>query len=131
MLQPADVAWMRPFKVSYFDKWQNWMTNEPKSFTAADNLQSPGYAKAITWISETWDSFDRQILANSFDQCGITSTSIDDLHIQLKTFVSTSKFVVTFEPAPEVTVEMLFTQPREGNYQDKSFELEIENENEE
>ena len=107
------------------------MINEPKSFTAAGNLQSPGYAKAITWISEIWDSFDRQILANSFDQCGITSTSIDDFHTQLKTFVSTSKFVDTFEPAPEATVEMLFTQPREGNAQDESFELESENENEE
>ena len=68
---------------------------------------------------------DRQILANSFDQCGITSTSIDDFHTQLKTFVSTSKFLDTFEPAPESTVEMLFTQLREGNAQ------ESENENEE
>ena len=107
------------------------MINEPKSFTAAGNLQSPGYAKAITWISEIWDSFDRHILANSFDQCGITSTSVNDFHTQLRTFVSTSKFVDTFEPAPESSVEMLFTQPREGNAQDESFELESENENEE
>ena len=119
---------MRPFKVGYFDLiFQGWL----KSFNAAGNLQSPGYAKAITRISEIWDSFDRQILANSFDQCGITSTSIDDFHTQLKTFISTSKFEDTLEPAPEVTVEMFFTQPREGNAQDESFELESENENEE
>ena len=61
------------------------MVNEPKSITAAGNLQCLGYAKAITWISEIWDSFDRKILANSFGQCGITSTSIDDFYTQLKT----------------------------------------------
>ena len=31
MLQPADVAWMRVFKLGYFNKWQQWMINEPKS----------------------------------------------------------------------------------------------------
>ena len=41
MLEPADVAWMRVFKLGYFNKWQQWMINEPKSFTTAGNLRSP------------------------------------------------------------------------------------------
>ena len=52
LLQPADVAWMRIFKLQYYEKWQHWMLNEPKSFTPAGNLRSPGYGKAIKWISE-------------------------------------------------------------------------------
>ena len=68
MVQPADVGWMHIFKLKYFEKWQHWLLNEPKSFTRAVNLKSPGYAKAIMWISEIWAAFDRNILARSFDQ---------------------------------------------------------------
>ena len=131
MLQPADIAWMRVFKLGYFNKSQQWMINEPKSFTLAGNLRSPGYAKAITWISEIWSAFDRNILARSFDQCGITSSSLVDLHAQLRTFVSTSKFVDTVEQANEEEVEALFTAPRDGDALDESFaELDMDDETE-
>ena len=131
MLQPADVAWMHVFKLGYFNKWQQWMINEPKSFTPAGNLRSPGYAKTITWISEIWSAFDRNILARSFDQCGITSSSLVDLHAQLRTFVSTSKFVDTVEQANEEEVEALFTAPRDGDALDESFaELDMDDETE-
>ena len=52
MLQPADVAWMHVFKLGYFNKWQQWMINEPKSFTPAGNLRSPGYPR-IDFIKST------------------------------------------------------------------------------
>ena len=64
-----------------------------KSFTPAGNLRSSGYAKAITWISEIWYAFGRNILVRSFDQYGITSSNIDDLNVQLRKFLSTSKFL--------------------------------------
>ena len=66
--QAADVAWMRVFKIGYFNNWQDWMINEPKSFTPANNFRYPGYPKAITWISEIWSAFDINILARIFDQ---------------------------------------------------------------
>ena len=107
------------------------MINEPKSFTPAGNLRSPGYAKAITWISEISSAFDRNIRTRSFDQCGITSSSLDDLHAQLRTFVSTSKFVDTVEQANEEEVEALFTAPRDGDALDESFaELDMDDETE-
>ena len=131
MLQPANVAWMFVFKLRHFNKWQDWMTNELKSFTPAGNLRSPGYAKTITWISEIRSAFYRNILTRSFDQCGITSSSLDDLHAQLRTFVSTSKFVDTVEQANEEEVEALFTAPREGDALDESFaELDMDDETE-
>ncbi len=54
LLQPADVSWMRPLKVAYFKKWNHWLVHAPKSYTAAGNVKSPGYATVITWISEIW-----------------------------------------------------------------------------
>ena len=59
----------------------------------------------------------RNVLARSFNQCSITSSSLDDLHAKLRTFVNTSKF----EHAGEETVQTLFTTPRDGDAQDKSF----------
>ena len=54
LLQPADVSWMRPLKVAYFKKWNHWLVHAPKSYTAAGNVKSPGYATVITWISGIW-----------------------------------------------------------------------------
>ena len=64
------------FKMGYFNKWQDWMINEPKSFIPAGNLRPPG--KAITWIIKIRSAFDRNILARSFD-CPVV---LDDLHVQ-------------------------------------------------
>ena len=95
------------------------MINEPKSFTLAGNLRSPGYAKAITWISEVWESFDSHLLANSFDQCGITSSSVNDMHLQLRTFVNSSRFVDSLEPAAEEEIDSLFVAPHDADPQDE------------
>jgi len=54
ILQPADVAWMRPLKVAYFKKWNDWLINAPISYTQAGNRKSPGYALVVDWISEIW-----------------------------------------------------------------------------
>ena len=70
--QPADVAWMKPLKDQCFLKWNHWLVNAPKSFTASGNRKSPGYAKVIEWIRKIWTDLYSSLLANSFDQCGIT-----------------------------------------------------------
>ena len=106
---------MRIFKLQYYEKWQHWMLNEPKSFTPAGNLRSPGYGKAIKWISEIWTEFDSTILARSFDQCGITSGNPDDYHLQLRQFVRTQKFMDTIVPADPADMDTLFSAPRDGD----------------
>ena len=73
--QPADVSWFKSLKGEYHNKWNDWYLNSPKSFTAKNNLKSPGYALAITWISEIWKAFDPEIIKKSFRCTGITSTS--------------------------------------------------------
>jgi hypothetical protein len=98
LLQPADVSWMRPLKVAYFKKWNHWLVHAPKSYTAAGNVKSPGYATVITWISEIWQDLDPALIARSFDHCGITSKSLADYGSQLRHFVRTNQLVEDVMP---------------------------------
>ena len=123
---------MHVFKIKYFEKWQHWFLNEPKSFTRDGNLNSTGYAKAIPWISEVWAAFDRAILARSFDQCDITSHHLEDMHLQLRTFVGSAQFLDTVVYAPlDRDMETLFAPPRDGDPQDESLRMDEENEDDE
>ena len=76
--QPADQSWMSPFKARYFKKWNHWRVHAPKSFTAVSNMRSPGYAKLVEWIAEAWSELDADMIASSFQRCGITSRNFDD-----------------------------------------------------
>ena len=76
--------------------------NSNNSYSSEEFQESP---------NEMLSAFDRNILARSFDQCGITPSSLDDLHTQLGIFVSTSKFVDTVDQANE-TVETLSPKMR-------------------
>ena len=83
------------------------------------------------WISEVWAAFDRSILARSFDQCGITSPHLEDMHLQLRTFVSTAQFLDTVVDAPlDRDIETLFAPPRDGDAQDESFRMDEEDDDE-
>ena len=48
-----------------------WMMNAPKTFTASNNIRFPGFVLVITGISQIWPTFSRDILRQSFIQCGI------------------------------------------------------------
>ena len=87
LLQPADVSWMRPLKEKFKDRWMEWMLHADKSFTPQGNMRSPGYATAITWVSEIWAELDTQIIIDSFDLCGITQSNLRKCHQQLQAFV--------------------------------------------
>jgi hypothetical protein len=63
-LHPADQSWMRPLKVAYFKKWNDWLVNAPRAYTAAGNFKSPGYAQAVLWISEVWADLDASLIAS-------------------------------------------------------------------
>ncbi len=41
-----------------------------------NNLKSPGYARSLTWISETWYDLKKHIIQNSFEYCGINQKAI-------------------------------------------------------
>ena len=63
------------------------MLNVPKTFTASKNVRSPGFALVITWISQIWSNFSRDIIRQSFIHCGIVSNDSNTYHKQLRHFV--------------------------------------------
>lgn len=50
-----------------------------------------GYANVIQWISE--NALDRDLIINSFDQCGITSNDHNSMHSQLRHFRNTNQIL--------------------------------------
>ena len=56
------------------------------------------YAKVIEWISEIWSDLDSSSIANSFDQCGITSKDTAAYSSQLRHFLRTRQLVDEIEP---------------------------------
>jgi hypothetical protein len=67
-------------------------------------MRSPGYANVIQWISEIWRELEPSIIADSFDACGITASSVDDLHSALKAYLQsgTTDFVEDYDQASEI-----------------------------
>jgi hypothetical protein len=65
----AMMSWMAAFKSLNFKKWNHWLVHAPKAFTPAGNMQSPGYARVVDWISEAWAELDSNMIASSFQCC--------------------------------------------------------------
>ena len=85
--------WMAPFKSLYFKKWNHWLVHALKAFTPAGNIQSPGYARVVDWISEAWAELDSNMIASSFQRCGITSRNFAEFSHQLRHFMRTTELV--------------------------------------
>ena len=88
---------MKALKVTYFNKWNHWLVNAERAYTPAGNRKSPGYGSVINWISEIWQDFDHNLIARSFDYCGITTTNVADYSNQLRHFVRNNQIVEDIE----------------------------------
>ena len=110
---------MKPLKSSYFRKWNHWIIHEPKTYTPAGNIRSPGYAKVIEWISECWDELDSSLIERSFDHCGITSNQLADFGSQLRYFVRTKELVDTVEFGDEADGGMIWAEADGDEWSDQ------------
>jgi hypothetical protein len=97
---------MRPLKVAYLKKWNNWLINSPKAFTQEGNRMSPGYALVVDWISEICQELDQATIIRSFDQCGLTAQSMINYGSQLIHFFCSNKLVDNVDLADEANREM-------------------------
>ena len=95
LLQPADVAWFRSMKSGYHQKWNDWFLKSKKAFTKQGNLKSPGYQTVVKWISEIWRDLDENLIRNSFDQTGITSSVNDNFHTVLRYVIENNDLPIT------------------------------------
>ena len=71
----------------------HWLIHAPKKFHSDRHMISPGYALVLQWISEAWDEIDLNLIARSFDHCGIISSRLIDFNNQLRHFVRTTELV--------------------------------------
>lgn len=103
LLQPADVSWFASLKKSYRQLWNGWYINDNKTFTKNGNLVSPGYYKAISWLSKIWEELPPSKIAESFKNFGVhphlitndkISVNINDLHTPLREILK-SKTVIS------------------------------------
>ncbi|RNA17277.1 pogo transposable element with KRAB domain-like [Brachionus plicatilis] len=94
LLQPADVCWFATLKRAYHKKWNDWFLNDEKTYTKNGNARSPGYVKCIEWLSDIWLSLDSNLIARSFDSCGITSQF--NLHTALDHMMKTNSLMNDF-----------------------------------
>ena len=58
-------------------------------------MHSPGYARVVGWISEAWTELVSNLIARSFQYCGITSRNHADYASQLRYFIRTNELVDT------------------------------------
>ena len=65
-------------------------------------MQSPGYARVVDWISEAWAELDSNMIASSFQRCGITSRNFADYSHQLRDFMCTTELVDDVMPQADL-----------------------------
>ena len=104
LLQPADVSWFKPLKSHYHRLWTEWFLEGNHTYTRSDNARSPGYSKAIEWLSLMWSSLQTHIIINSFECCGVVNQY--KLHKALNHIVTTKNlitdYIETAVPSDEV-----------------------------
>ncbi|CAF1093596.1 unnamed protein product [Brachionus calyciflorus] len=106
LIQPADVAWFSTLKKAFRSLWSNWYIYEDKTYTAQQNMRSPGYVSAINWLNQIWNDFDDFSIKESFELCGISrhGTKADGrldincskLHSVLKIMIEQSTIINDF-----------------------------------
>ncbi|CAF1075178.1 unnamed protein product [Brachionus calyciflorus] len=103
LLQPADVCWFSKIKKAYCTKWSKWSRNSERTYTVHGNTRSPGYALAISWLSEIWHDFPAKYpIFNSITQASAVnlSNSNENSHFFTNQINALSNFTsLNFTPA--------------------------------
>ena len=72
VLQLPDVSINKPFKSGMRKRWEEWMENGKKEFTAKGNRKKASYELVSEWVSQTWKEISKSILVKSFESTGLT-----------------------------------------------------------
>lgn len=82
LVQPADVSWNKPFKASYTELYEAWLSEPGREadVTKTGNARAPSRAKMVQWIKEAWNRVPAEVVRTSFEACGITSHDVDVIH---------------------------------------------------
>ena len=53
--------------------YNHWMNEEIKEYTSTGKIKRPSYSLVATWVKESWDAVDINIIRHSFKCCGISN----------------------------------------------------------
>lgn len=73
-LQVMDVSCNRPFKQHMRQRWNEWMTAGDHTFTPSGNARKPDLGLIATWIKESWDAVDPDIIRRGFKKCCLSNS---------------------------------------------------------
>ncbi|KAH9144790.1 hypothetical protein AeRB84_011292 [Aphanomyces euteiches] len=76
--QPADVAWMKPFKASLHSSWISHLRQSVKNHdrsSGAFKLMAPTRHDIVEWASNAWGSLSSNTIINSFKKCQLIPSS--------------------------------------------------------
>ena len=72
-LQPLDVSLNKPFKAKVRNQYNHWMSEAIKEYTPSGKIKRPSYSLVATWIKESWEAMDINMIRHSFKCCGISN----------------------------------------------------------
>ncbi len=53
--------------------YNNWMNEAIKDYTPSGRIKRPSYSLVASWVKESWDSIDSDMIRRSFKCCGISN----------------------------------------------------------
>ena len=72
-LQPLDVSLNKPFKAKVRNLYNQWMDEAVKEYTPSGKIRRPSYSLVATWVKESWESMDINMIRRSFKCCGVSN----------------------------------------------------------
>jgi transposase-like protein len=72
-LQPLDVSLNKPFKAKVRNLYNHWMSEAIKEYTPSGKIKRPSYSLVATWVKESWEAMDINMIKRSFKCCGISN----------------------------------------------------------
>lgn len=70
-LQAPDVSWNKPFKATFTELYDEWLSEGIQEFTASGNLKAPSRRKMVEWVLKSWSTLSPELIKNSFKTCGL------------------------------------------------------------
>ncbi|KAF0699924.1 Aste57867_9517 [Aphanomyces stellatus] len=70
--QPADVAWMKPFKCTLRRRWVEYLRMAVENHKeGAFQLTPPDRFDLVEWVNTAWDDLPRATIVSGFRKCGL------------------------------------------------------------
>ncbi|CAG8550322.1 2490_t:CDS:2 [Scutellospora calospora] len=79
-LQPLDVAINKSFKSKEY--YNTWISSMIHTFMLSGHIKRPSYSTVATWVRDSWNRIDTDLIRRSFKYCEIsiqTDSSEDDM----------------------------------------------------